>query len=94
MKKIHQVGFDGRMSVPPEKRFFISWRGDICNERLTICDGEMLIPDKPGLVIELDNAEMAKHPHEPRDLTDIRPDDMAPYYRLERWIISDQPTVT
>lgn len=65
----------------------VPWRGDICDEQLVIKDGNMLIPEKPGLGIELNEAEMAKHPYEARDLrhyrgdlTDIRPVDAKPYF--------------
>jgi len=65
----------------------VPWRHDICDENLTVCNGQMTIPDWPGLGIELNEAELRKHPYEPRDLrhyrgdlTDIRPVDAVPFF--------------
>jgi len=67
----------------------VPWRSQICDEDLTVRNGEMLIPDRPGLGIDLDEAELLKHPYIPTalrhyrgDLTDIRPPDAVKYYRL------------
>ncbi len=56
------------------------WRKDVVNEQLVYKDGYMKIPDRPGLGIEIDEAECAKHPYKPHTLrhytgalTDIRP---------------------
>ncbi|MBR0460361.1 MAG: galactonate dehydratase [Victivallales bacterium] len=69
----------------------VPFRGDVCDESLVIRKGEMLIPDKPGLGIELNEDEIAKHPyirtnlrHYRGDLTNIRPPDSKPYYTLEK----------
>jgi galactonate dehydratase len=69
----------------------VPWRKDVVREDLEIIDGEMVIPDKPGLGLELNEAEAAKHPYVPHDLrhytgalTAIRPPDAAPYWRLGR----------
>jgi galactonate dehydratase len=58
----------------------VPWRREICDESVRIVNGEMTIPDRPGLGVELNEAEMAKHPyvakdlrHYRGDLTDIRP---------------------
>lgn len=66
----------------------VPFRSEICNEELTIRDGEMMIPEKPGLGIELCEAELLKHPYIPTslrhyrgDLTDIRPPDAVAYYQ-------------
>lgn len=68
----------------------VPWRSEVCNEKLVISNGNMQIPDKPGLGIELNEAELAKHPYEPRDLrhyrgdlTDIRPLDAKTYFTLD-----------
>jgi len=67
----------------------VPWRAEICDEALTIRNGEMLIPDRPGLGIDLDEAELLKHPYIPTalrhyrgDLTNIRPPDAVKYYTL------------
>lgn len=68
----------------------IPWRADISDEDLTITDGNMLIGDRPGLGIELNEEEIAKHPyiakdlrHYRGDLTDIRPPDAKMYFKIE-----------
>lgn len=67
----------------------VPWRAEICDEDLTICNGEMRIPDRPGLGIDLDETELLKHPYIPTalrhyrgDLTNIRPPDAVKYYKL------------
>ena len=54
-------------------------------------NGQMRIPDAPGLGIDLDEEAMAAHPYQPRDLrhytgqlTDIRPADAADYFQSAR----------
>ena len=56
------------------------WRKDVVNEQLEYSDGYMKIPDRPGLGIEINEDECAKHPYKPHTLrhytgalTDIRP---------------------
>ena len=68
----------------------VPYRAEICDEKLIIRDGEMVIPDRPGIGIELNEAELLKHPYEARDLrhyrgdlTDIRPSNAVCYYTLE-----------
>lgn len=58
----------------------VEWRKDICNESLEYEDGYITIPAKPGLGIEIDEAECEKHPYQVHTLrhytgalTDIRP---------------------
>ena len=58
----------------------VIWRKDITNERLKYDDGCMVIPDKPGLGIDINEEECLKHPykahtlrHYDGTLTDIRP---------------------
>lgn len=65
----------------------VTWRGEICDEALRMEDGYLLIPDKPGLGIEIDEAACARYPYQPHrlrhytgDLTDIRPPQTATYF--------------
>lgn len=58
----------------------VEWRKDIVNEALHYEDGYITVPDKPGLGIEINEEECAKHPYQPHTLrhytgalTDIRP---------------------
>jgi galactonate dehydratase len=66
----------------------VPWRGEIVAEDLVFEDGCMLIPDRPGLGIELREDECQKHPFAPHalrhyvgTLTDIRPPNAKVYYR-------------
>lgn len=66
----------------------VPWRAAICNEQIRFQNGRMFIPDAPGLGIDLNEAAIAEHPYEPRDLrhytgqlTDIRPPDAANYFK-------------
>ena len=68
----------------------VPYRAEICDEDLTIKAGKMVIPDRPGLGIDLNETELLKHPYirtELRqyrgDLTNIRPVDAVPYYMME-----------
>ena len=69
----------------------VPYRADICDEDLTINkEGRMMIPDRPGIGIELNEAELLKYPyvrtqlrHYRGDLTNIRPPDAGPYYKME-----------
>ena len=65
----------------------VPWRRDISDELVIVRDGSMVISDRPGLGIELNESEMAKHPYTPKDLrhyrgdlTDIRPPDAVSYF--------------
>jgi len=65
----------------------IPWRADISTEKVKFENGRMYIPDLPGLGIDINEDEIAKHPYECRDLrhykgtlTDIRPDGGASGY--------------
>lgn len=56
-----------------------AFRKSVTDERVVFEDGYILIPHKPGLGIELNEEEIAKHPYVPRnlrhytgDLTSIR----------------------
>ena len=64
-----------------------SFRKNFSNEEVVYADGYIMIPDKPGLGIELNEEEIKKHPYIPRNLrhytgavTDIRPKDDCIYY--------------
>ena len=68
----------------------VTWRADICDEKISFTDGLMTIPDRPGLGIDLDEEAIAQHPYEPRDLrhyrgdlTDIRPVDAVPWFECK-----------
>lgn len=65
----------------------VPWRRDISDEEIRVEDGEMLIPTRPGLGIELNEAELVKHPPKPHrlrhyrgDLTAIRPSDAREWF--------------
>lgn len=58
----------------------VDWRKEVAHEQLEYEDGYIKIPDRPGLGIEIDEDECAKHPYKPHTLrhysgalTDIRP---------------------
>ena len=58
----------------------VEWRKNVTDEKLEYKDGFITIPDKPGLGIEINEAECLKHPYQPHTLrhytgalTDIRP---------------------
>ena len=70
----------------------VPYRAEICDEDLTIDkDGRMVIPERPGIGIDLNEKELLKHPYIPTqlrhyrgDLTNIRPADAVPYYKFAR----------
>ena len=62
-------------------------RREISTERLRLENGEMHIPDSPGLGIDIDEEAIKRYPYEPRNLrhytgalTDIRPADAGTYF--------------
>ena len=64
-----------------------SFRQAITNEEVVFEDGYILIPQKPGLGIEINEEEVTKRPYTPRNLrhytgtlTDIRPKNDTVYY--------------
>ena len=68
----------------------VPFRADICDEDLVMRDGKMVIPERPGIGIDLDEKELLRHPSVPTqlrhyrgDLTNIRPPDAVKYYRIE-----------
>lgn len=65
----------------------VVWRKDITDEALVYQDGCIMIPDKPGLGIELNEEACLAHPYQPHTLrhytgalTDIRPAETAFYF--------------
>ncbi|MCK9252820.1 MAG: galactonate dehydratase [Clostridiales bacterium] len=65
----------------------VVWRREICDEQLQLQDGYLLIPDKPGLGIRVDEAACARHPYQPHSLrhytgalTDIRPPETRAFF--------------
>ena len=67
-----------------------SFRKKISNEEVHFEDGYIIIPDKPGLGIDVNVEEVLKRPYVPRNLrhytgavTDIRPKDDTIYYFKE-----------
>ena len=67
-----------------------SFRKKITNEEVHFEDGYIIIPDKPGLGIDVNVEEVLKRPYTPRNLrhytgavTDIRPKDDTIYYFKE-----------
>lgn len=69
----------------------VPWRSELVEEDLIIEDGQMLIPDQPGLGTRLRPEACEKYPFKPHPLrhyigtlTDIRPPDSRPYYRMNK----------
>ncbi len=65
----------------------IPYRGEISNEKVIFKNGEMFIPNTPGLGIEINEDAIAKYPYECRNLrhyegnlTDIRPQGQKKYF--------------
>jgi galactonate dehydratase len=65
----------------------VPWRKEICNESVTLRDGFMSIPDKPGLGVDIDEKAIAKYPYQPISLrhykgtlTEIRPQDATSFF--------------
>jgi galactonate dehydratase len=60
----------------------VAWRETITDEKLVFSDGNILISDKPGLGLKLNEQAIMEHPYQPTGmrhyngtLTDIRPPD-------------------
>ncbi len=69
----------------------VAHRRLISTEKIVFHDGQMQIPDLPGLGIDLDEAVIAEHPFQPRELrhytgnlTDIRPPDAGSYFQSKK----------
>jgi galactonate dehydratase len=67
----------------------VTWRAEVVREDLELADGQMLIPDKPGLGVELDEEAALRYPYRPCPfrhytgaLTEIRPQDAVPFYKV------------
>jgi galactonate dehydratase len=65
----------------------VPWRKEICTEDVTLRDGLMTIPEKPGLGLDIDEAAIAKYPYQPISLrhykgtlTEIRPQNATSYF--------------
>nr|HPO36622.1 mandelate racemase/muconate lactonizing enzyme family protein [Kiritimatiellia bacterium] len=66
----------------------VPWRREVCDEAVTLHDGEMHIPmDRPGIGVDIDEAAIAKHPYQPiglrhykGTLTEIRPADAKAFF--------------
>lgn len=65
----------------------VPWRSQVTNEEVTLSNGRMEIPTKPGLGIDINEAACLQHPYVARrlrhykgSLTDIRPDSAVPFY--------------
>ncbi|MDO5552727.1 MAG: galactonate dehydratase [Planctomycetia bacterium] len=66
----------------------VPWRREVCDEEVRLHNGCMTIPSRPGLGIELNEQEIAKHPWQPISLrhykgtlTDIRPENATSFFR-------------
>jgi len=64
-------------------------RSKVARETLHLENGHMIIPDTPGLGVDIDEGEIAKHPYQPHRLrhytgalTDTRPNDETVYYSV------------
>jgi galactonate dehydratase len=69
----------------------VPWRSEVVKEDLVLVDGQMLIPERPGLGIDIDEEACARHPHRAYPLrhyigtlTDIRPVSATPFFRIEQ----------
>ncbi|GAA5219991.1 galactonate dehydratase [Membranihabitans marinus] len=65
----------------------VPWRADISDESVVFTEGQMMIPDKPGLGIDIHIENIANHPFVRKDLrhyndslTEIRPSDAKSYF--------------
>ncbi len=68
----------------------VAYRREICTEKVRLIAGEMVIPDSPGLGIDLNWERLAEHPYEPHELrhytgalTEIRPPSAKGYFESE-----------
>jgi galactonate dehydratase len=66
-------------------------RNIVARETLRLENGYMIIPDAPGLGVDIDEEEIVKHPYQPHpirhfsgNLTDIRPVEESIYYSVNR----------
>ena len=40
----------------------VPWKWDLIDQKLEIVDGELIVPDRPGLGANIVESEVAKHP--------------------------------
>lgn len=66
----------------------VTWRKDVVPEDLQMIDGELVIPERIGLGVELNVEAAAEHAYEARDLrhyngalTNIRPTNAVPWFK-------------
>ena len=66
----------------------VPWRSEIVREDLAFTAGEIVVPTKPGLGVELDEAACERYPHQPQNnpffdgkLTSHLPADTVPFVR-------------
>ena len=65
----------------------VPWRGEIVHEEVKLINGEMTIPDKPGLGIEFDEEAAARHPMKQREPAHFRereawPEGTGPWFTI------------
>jgi galactonate dehydratase len=72
----------------------VPYRNQVTSEQLRLADGCLLVPDRPGLGLELLTENFVEYPYRPvalrhyrGTLTDIRPPEAVPYYE----IVTDKP---
>ncbi|HMF70863.1 MAG TPA: enolase C-terminal domain-like protein, partial [Flavitalea sp.] len=65
----------------------VPWRSEIASEEIIFANGQMSIPDKPGLGVDINEDMILKHPykstelrHYKGNLTDIRPEGSRNYF--------------
>lgn len=66
----------------------VPWRAEISDEEIFVENGEMIVPDKPGIGITLNEAGIKRHPYQPHplrhyrgDLTAIRPEEANEWFK-------------
>ncbi len=65
---------------PPEP-----WRFEVCANPMTVQDGWLEIPDRPGLGVEFNEDAALEHPYQPRDLYDLhRPRERADVHSFSK----------
>jgi len=70
MANIHVMASIPNMRFLEHRAHDVSWRGTVAPGMLPDRDGCIVVPDKPGLGIDVDEAECAKHP--PRRVEDYQ----------------------